>query len=229
MNLLITGTNTEVGKTVLTAALAAYGLTYLKNYDNFKLMKLLQTGLPGDKEFFQSIFATAPQLEIITPISFTTPIAPPLAAAKEGKKIDLASVWQVIAQAQNQKDWLLIEALGGLGSPVTAELTVADIAGDWRLPTVLVVSAQLGAISQAVANVALARQARVNLKGIVISCPDKKSEAHLADLAPRDMIESFTNVPVLGVLPYLANLQDISKLATVASNLDLEIILPAIS
>jgi len=64
---------------------------------------------------------------------------------------------------------VLVEALGGLGSPVSEEFTVADLA-EWRLPTVLVVPVKLGAIAQAVANVALARPSRVHLKGIVLNC-----------------------------------------------------------
>jgi len=62
---------------------------------------------------------------------------------------------------------VLVEALGG--SPVSEEFTVADLA-EWR-PTVLVVPVKLGAIAQAVANVALARPSRVHLKGIVLNCP----------------------------------------------------------
>ncbi|EAW43081.1 ATP-dependent dethiobiotin synthetase BioD, partial [Nodularia spumigena] len=117
---------------------------------------------------------------------------------------------------------VLVEALGGLGSPITNELTVADLAGDWRLPTVLVVPVRLGAIAQAVANVALARQSKVNLKGIVLNCVQPRTDAEIADLTPSDLIQSLTHTPVLGCLPYLDNLEDLDKLAQVASHLDWE-------
>ena len=116
----------------------------------------------------------------------------------------------------------MVEALGGLGSPVTDELTVAYLAGSWRLPTVLVVPVKLGAIAQAVANVALARQMQVSLLGIILNCVQPRTDAEIADWTPVDLIQSLTNIPVLGCLPYLDNLADLDKLAKVASDLDLE-------
>ena len=115
-----------------------------------------------------------------------------------------------------------MEALGGLGSPVTDEFTVADLAGEWRLPTVLVVPVRLGAISQAVANVALAKQAKVKLLGIILNCCSEMTSEQIADWAPVDTIESFTHIPVLGCLPYLENPEDLDQLAQIASDLELE-------
>uniref|UniRef100_UPI0030D8AFCE ATP-dependent dethiobiotin synthetase BioD n=1 Tax=Cyanothece sp. BG0011 TaxID=2082950 RepID=UPI0030D8AFCE len=124
----------------------------------------------------------------------------------------------------SEKKLVLAEGLGGLGSPVTWELTVADLAGEWRLPTVLVVPVKLGAIAQTVANVALARQCKVNLKGIIFSCPNALSDEEIADFIPISLIQSLTQVPILGIIPYLENINDMSKLAHVASNLELEIL-----
>ncbi len=101
---------------------------------------------------------------------------------------------------------------------------MADLAGEWRLPTVLVVPVKLGAIAQTVANVALARQCKVNLKGIIFSCPNALSDEEIADFIPISLIQSLTQVPILGIIPYLENINDMSKLAHVASNLELEIL-----
>jgi dethiobiotin synthetase len=218
--LLITGTDTEAGKTVLTSALAAYLRKYYPQR-SWGIMKPIQSGV-GDREWYQKLFSLEQSAEEITPLYFQAPLAPPIAAAKENRQVDLAVVWQTLSELQKRRDFLLIEALGGLGSPVTAELTVADLAGEWRLPTVLVVPVRLGAIAQAVANVALARQSRVNLKGIVLNCVQPRSNAEIADWTPPDLIQSLTNTPVLGCLPYLDNPADLDKLAQVASALDLE-------
>ena len=215
--LLISGTDTDVGKTVLTTALAAYWQKYHAG-QSLALMKLMQTGV-GDRELYAELF---PQLRQSTPLWFHTPVAPPIAAARENKFIDLAVVWQAFQALKQEQHFVLVEALGGLGSPVTAELTVADLAADWRLATVLVVPVKLGAIAQVVANVALARQSKVNLKGIILSCITPKSEEKLEDWTPIDLIQSFTKLPVLGILPHLANPKDLDKLAQVASNLTLE-------
>ena len=216
--LLIAGTDTDVGKTVLTTSLAAYWQTYRS--ESLGLMKLMQTGM-GDRQIYEQLFADDPSIQISVPLQFQEPVAPPIAAHREGKTVDLAEVWQKLT-ALTQQHFVLIEALGGLGSPVTDELTVADIARDWRLPTVLVVPVKLGAIAAAVANVALAHTAAIALKGIVLSCVTPHSESSLADWTPVELIESLTNVPVLGILPHLAQATDREKLAQVASNLDLE-------
>ena len=218
--LFITGTDTDAGKTVVTTALAAY---YQKYYPQrtWGIMKPIQSGV-GDRELYQKLFSLQQSSEEITPLYFNAPLAPPIAAAKENRSVDLAVVWQALTQLRSQRDLVLVEALGGLGSPITDELTVADLAGDWHLPTVLVVPVRLGAIAQAVANVALARQSKVNLKGIILNCVQPRNHGEIADLTPSDLIQSLTNTPVLGCLPYLDNLADLDQLAHVASTLQWE-------
>jgi dethiobiotin synthetase len=219
-SLLITGTDTEAGKTVLTTALAAYWQKYCAS-QSLGIMKPIQSGI-GDREIYQKLFSLPQTSEEMTPLYFQAPLAPPIAAAKENRNVDLGVVWQALMKLQKQRDFVLIEALGGLGSPVTDELTVADLAAEWRLPTVLVVPVKLGAISQAVANVALAKLTRVNLLGIVLNCVQPRTEEEIEDLTPMGMVRSLTNIPVFGCLPYLENPHDLDKLAQVASNLDLE-------
>jgi dethiobiotin synthetase len=214
--LLITGTDTDIGKTIVTASLRAYYQHYFP-YLSIGLIKLIQTGAGGDRQFYQQLFP-----DVIIPLAFSLPLAPPLAAARENKYIDLGIVWQALAQLQAERDLVLVEALGGLGSPVTDELTVADLAGSWRLETILVVPVKLGAIAQAVANVALARQAKVKLRGIILNCVNACTEEQIADWAPIDLIQSLTHVPVMGIFPHLTELTNLEKLAQTASQLNLE-------
>lgn len=222
--LLIAGTDTEIGKTVLTSALAAYWQTYCTPR-RLGLMKPVQSGL-GDRELYCQLFDVDQTAEQITPLAFEAPLAPPLAAAQEGRSVDLEKVWTTLEALRQERDFVLIESLGGLGSPVTSETTVADLAWDWRLPVVLVVPVRLGAISQAVANVALARQSRIYLKGIVLNCAQPRSPQEIDQWAPKKMIQKLTSTPVLGCIPYLADPTDLEKLAQVASNLDIEKLLP---
>ncbi|PLZ06320.1 dethiobiotin synthase [Fischerella thermalis] len=221
--LLITGTDTEAGKTVLTTALAAYWQKYCSGR-SLGIMKPIQSGV-GDREWYQQLFSLEQSAEEITPLYFQAPLAPPIAAIKENRHVDLAVVWQAYTALCQGRDFVLVEALGGLGSPVTEELTVADLAGEWRIPTVLVVPVRLGAIAQAVANVALARQTRVQLVGIVLNCIQPRTDEEIANWTPADLIQSLTNIPVLGCLPYLENPAELDKLAQVASDLDLECLL----
>ncbi|GET44178.1 dethiobiotin synthase [Microseira wollei] len=222
--LLIAGTDTDAGKTVLTSALAAYWQIYCRSR-SLGIFKPLQTGV-GDRELYSQIFSLNQSLQEITPLHFSAPLAPPLAAEREGRQIELGKVWQAFESLHKQRDFVLVEALGGLGSPITHELTVADLARDWGLPTVLVVPVQLGCIGQAVANVALARQSKVQLKGIVLNCVKPCSDQEIADWASIDLIQSLTNTLVLGVIPYLDEPTDLNKLAHVASHLELERLMP---
>lgn len=222
--LLIAGTDTDAGKTVLTTALIAYWQAYCLPR-RLGVMKPIQSGV-GDRELYTRLFDLGQSPEEITPLYFQAPLAPPLAADREGRKIELDLAWKAFESLHQQRDWVLVESLGGLGSPVTHETTVADLAWDWRLPVVLVVPVRLGAISQAVANVALARQSRIHLKGIVLNCTQPRTEQEIANWAPASLIQSLTNIPVLGVMPHLADPTDCAKLAQVASNLDLEYLLP---
>ena len=218
--LLITGTDTEAGKTVVTTALAAYWQKYYP-HRSLGIMKPIQSGM-GDRELYQTLFSLEQSPEEITPLYFQAPLAPPIAAAKENRQVDLAIVWRTLLALQKQRDLVLIESLGGLGSPITDELTVADLAGEWRLPTILVVPVRLGAIANAVANVALARQTKIALRGIVLNCIQPRQEEEIADLTPVRLIQSLTNIPVLGCVPYVENPQDLEKLAEIAAGLDWE-------
>ncbi|HEY9909721.1 MAG TPA: dethiobiotin synthase [Thermosynechococcaceae cyanobacterium] len=220
--LFITATDTNAGKTVLTTALAAYWRKYCGDRP-LGILKPVQSGT-GDRELLSRLFAIDPSE--ITPLFFAAPLAPPLAAQKEGRRVELEKAWQAFEQMQQTREFVLVESAGGLGSPLTAETTNADLAWDWRLPTVLVVPVRLGAIGQAVAHAALAQQCRVHLKGIVLNCVQPCTQEEIADLAPADLIRSLTHLPVLGLLPHLPDPGDLDKLAQVASNLDLERLLP---
>jgi dethiobiotin synthetase len=220
--LLIAGTDTNVGKTVFTSTLIAYWLHYYAN-QSIGLMKLMQTGV-GDQEFYNELFGHS-SIEIVTPLKFTAPLAPPIAARKEGKIVDLKTVWQAFCSLTQNKDFVIVEALGGLGSPVTDELTVADLAREWRLNTVLVVPVQLGAIGSAVANVALARQTKINLRGIILNCVQPTTVEEIADLTPIDLIQSLTHVPVLGIVPHLSEPYSLEILTQVAANFNLEMLI----
>lgn len=222
--LFIAGTDTDAGKTVLTSALAAYYQTYYSQH-SLAILKPLQTG-SGDRELYLQLFNLKQTPAELNPLQFQAPLAPPLAAELEGRAIDLALPWRTLQSLQQTYDLVLVEGLGGLGSPVTRELTVADLARDWRLPTLLVVPVKLGAIGQAVANVALAHQCRIQLQGIVLSCVQPVSPTQIDQWAPADLIQDMTQIPVLGRLPHLDNPRDLNQLAQAAAQLDLEPLLP---
>jgi dethiobiotin synthetase len=222
--LLITGTDTDAGKSLLTTALAAYWQKHLAA-QSLALFKPLQSG-PGDRELYQRLFQLSQTESEITPLYFRAPLAPPLAAELEQRDIDLGLAWQSLRTLQQRHDFVLVEAAGGLGSPMTRELTVADLGRDWQLPAVLVVPIRLGAIGQVVANCALARQSQLTLRGIVLNCTQPRTETEIQQWAEPELISSLTQLPVLGTLPYLENPEDLGQLRRAAAGLTLEAMLP---
>ena len=140
--------------------------------------------------------------------------------------INLEQTWQRFEALMQQQEFVLLEYSGGLGTPLTLETTVADLAWDWRIPTVLVVPIGPGAIAQAVANVALAQQSRLFLKGIVLNENHPCHKQEREEWAPIDLLQSLTQKPVLGYIPYLGDPSNSNKLVQVAANLELERLLP---
>lgn len=205
--LFITGTDTDAGKTIVTTAWRAYYRFYYPDLST-GLMKLLQTGMVGDAEFYERFFD-----DVEIPLRYNAPLAPPVAAAMEHRSIDMDLIYDRLRALESNYDVFLVEALGGLGSPITDDLTIAHVADSWALDTILVVPVKLGAIAHTVANVALARQHNINLRGIIFNCVNPCTEEQKNHWTPPKMIESFTNIPILGYFPHVENLTDIDDLA----------------
>jgi dethiobiotin synthetase len=223
-SILIVGTDTDAGKTVLVSALYAYLAKYQSDR-TVAILKPFQSG-EGDRELYQRIFNLKQTAEEVNPVYFAAPLAPPIAAAYEGKAVPIEVAWKTYQDLNQRYDWVLVEGVGGLGSPVTGQTTVADLAADWRLPVVLVVPVKLGAIGQVVANIALAERSNLRVQGIVRSCIKPCTEDELENWASQDLIETLTGLQVLGTLPYLEDPENVEVLAQVASGLDLELLLP---
>lgn len=215
-NLLIVGTDTGVGKTILTAALAAYAL---RCGERVAIVKCVQCG-PGDGETYRALFGEA--VPVILPQVFAAPLAPPLAAEREGSAVDLARLWQCYSEARALTDWVLVEGVGGVGCPLTLDATVADLGRDWRIPAVLVAPVRLGAVGQIVAAVGYSRAVGLDLRAIVLSRAVEPLEGDPDDLAPVPLIENLCRLPVLGTLPRLSAEPDQSVLAAAAAGLWLE-------
>ncbi|MGY6529554.1 MAG: dethiobiotin synthase [Cyanobacterium sp.] len=205
--LFITGTDTDAGKTIVTTAWRAYYKIYYPHVST-GLMKLLQTGSVGDAEFYDKFFD-----DVVIPLRYDAPLAPPVAAALENRAIDMDLIHHQLRTLESRYDLFLVEALGGLGSPITDDLTIAHVADSWALDTILVVPVKLGAIAHTVANVALARQHNINLKGIIFNCVHPCTKEQINNWTPKKMIESFTKIPVLGYFPYMENLFSLESLA----------------
>ncbi|AGY60166.1 dethiobiotin synthase [Gloeobacter kilaueensis] len=214
---LVSATDTGAGKTLLTAAIAAWWLAHRRT--PVAILKLVQCG-PGDCEYYRAVFGN--DLSVLNPQSFQAPLAPPLAAAQEGRSVDIGLLWQTYREAGDAHDLVLVEGVGGLGCPLGWDYSVADLARDWRLPVLLAAPVRLGVIGQLVAHTGFARALKLDLRAIVLSETSPLPPEQHSVWANTALIENLCHLPVLGTLPHLADPTDRPALIAAGSTLWLE-------
>src|SRR5216117_424746 len=161
----ITGTDTGVGKTVLTACL----LQYLRQTGVDALaMKPFCSGGRNDVQLLQSIQESRLPDDVINPFYFPEAVAPLVAARKEARKIPLADVLQKIGDVARQCDCLLIEGSGGLLVPLGEGYTVADLIRRLRCEVLVAARNQLGTINRTLLTVEALRRRRRQPSRIVL-------------------------------------------------------------
>lgn len=139
---------------------------------------------------------------------------------------DLAQLWRSLRHCQQQADMLCLDSEGSLASPITMDTTLATLAKEWRMPVLLVVPVAWEAIAPTAAILALAREAKTTVIGIVlnhhVAHPDISAEAMA------EVLQALTQVSILGSMPFLPEPQDEDKLARGISELMLDVILDRI-
>lgn len=142
---------------------------------------------------------------MICPQRFLAPLAPPVAAALEGRHVDFQLAVQGAYRFRNI-DILLIEGAGGWLSPVTETATVADLAREWNAPILIVARAGLGTINHTLLTIESIQSRQLEIAGVVLN------ETTLADrdassLTNGEEIEKRSGVRVLGIVPYGSDLE----------------------
>lgn len=200
----VTGTDTEVGKTFVSCALLhamrQRGWTALG-------MKPVAAGFDaeGKNEDVEQLIAassvTAPR-ELVNPYAFRAAIAPHIAAAEEGRTIELANIVTAFEQLQGLADVVLVEGVGGFCVPLGPghdAADTADLAAALNLPVILVVGMRLGCISHALLTEQAIVARGLKLVGWIANRIDpamSRFEENLATLKER------IGAPLLGVVPY---------------------------
>jgi dethiobiotin synthetase len=199
--LFVTGTDTSVGKTVLTAgiacALRAHG-------HSVGVVKPVQSGAPapdpdGDAMLLKRWVGVAEPAEEIAPFAFAAPLAPLVAARLEGRAIDRDLAVAAVHRVARRYEAVLVEGAGGLFVPLAEDWTVADLAVDLALPLLVVARAGLGTVNHTTLTVRAARELGLETVGVVLNGAGDESSQTNAEL-----IERVAGVPVLGRTPTLA-------------------------
>ena len=203
--LFITGTDTGVGKTVVTAALA---IVLRRHGLDVGVMKPVATGcvrrreglVSEDAEFLAQAADAPESLDEIAPIRLAEPLAPTIAAARAGRPLDLEPMWVAWRRLSMAHEIMLIEGIGGILCPITPTESVADLAKEFGLPVVVVARANLGTINHTALTVEAARARGLEVAGIVINRYDRDRE-DVAQLTAPDEIQRVTGATVLGLVP----------------------------
>ena len=167
MRLVVTGTDTGVGKTIFSAGLAgALGASYWKP---------IQAGLDEGSDA-GTVAALAPSVPILPEAyRLATPCSPHRAAELDGVEIDIERL------APPPAERLVIEGAGGALVPVTREIVYADLFAAWGLPVVIVARTALGTINHSLLTIEALRARGVEIAGIAFSgAPVEDSEATIA-------------------------------------------------
>ena len=205
--LFVTGTDTGVGKTVVTACLA---YAWRQQGRNVGVMKPVLTGADptdpelrrGDVGLLRQAAGVADEVDLLCPYRFREPVAPSLAAAVEGEVIDPERIRSAYAQLLARHDWLLVEGAGGLAAPIARCYLMSDLARELSLPLLVVARPSLGTLNHTTLTVEFARAEGLEVIGVIIS--GLPAAPGLAEQHAAEMSEELTSVPVLGVLPQSA-------------------------
>jgi dethiobiotin synthetase len=166
----VTGTGTEVGKTVVAAAIAR---TLAATGREVAVFKPAVTGLedPGepDHALLRRAAGSAQSDEQIAPYRYGPPASPHLAAALAGEEIDPDRLRAAAAEAGRGADALVCEGVGGLLVPLSPGYLVRDLAADLALPLAIAASPGLGTINHTLLTVEAARSAGLEVAMVVLT------------------------------------------------------------
>jgi dethiobiotin synthase len=199
----VTGTDTEVGKTALSALLCA---ALDANY-----WKPIQTGADEDSDSRTvAALAQLPPTRILNEIyTFGPPVSPHLAARWASEHIDLARI-AIPHEVRSQP--LIVEGAGGVLVPVNENQFMLDLMRHLQLPVVLASRSALGTINHTLLSLAALRAGKVEVAGVVLIGEPNSDN--------REAIERYGNVRVLGEIPKLAPLNRAALLATFSAHFD---------
>ena len=199
--IFVTGTGTEVGKTVVAATIAH---TLAGEGQRVHVFKPAVTGLDEGVETDHALLRRASGSDQtdqeIAPYRYGPPASPHLAAALAGEEIDPERLRQAAHAAAEEADALVCEGVGGLLVPLSPSYLVRDLAADLGYPLVVVASPGLGTINHTLLTVESARAANLHVAAVVLNpWPAEPSEIERDN---RETIAALSDAPV-HTLPHL--------------------------
>jgi len=198
----VTGTDTGVGKTLVACAL----LRALRARGRDPAgMKPIETGVgqagPLDALALRAAAGDVDPLDDVCPQRFSLPAAPSVAAAAEGRRVELWAVRRAFERLSARHDCVIAEGAGGLLVPLAERECMADLARDLGLPLLVVARAALGTVNHTLLTLEAAVARGLSVAGVVISHAGGPLSA--ADAANLEALRRALDVALLGEIPPL--------------------------
>ena len=197
----VTGTDTEVGKTVVAASICAAAAAAGIRVAAFKPVV---TGLdepvvdwPRDHELLAQAANAGQSPDDVAPHRYGPAVSPHLAESLAGASVDPEQLVEEARIQAQHADAIVVEGVGGLLVPLTQDYLVRDFAGELSLPIVIAARPGLGTISHSLLTIEAARAVALRIQAVVLTpWPDEPEAIHRSNM---ETIERFGEVPVIGL------------------------------
>ena len=205
--IFITGTDTSVGKTLVTTALV---MCLTQRGIDVGVMKPIETGVSrsaktqSDGARLRRAAGSYDPMAEVSPYIFQLPVAPLSAARAEETTMQVAPIMRAF-QAMRQKHTLMVvEGVGGVHVPITPSLSMLDLIYRMKLLAVVVGQSGLGGINHALLTLHALRQRKIPIVALVLNQrrPVRTKTARLQERSTVSLLRLLAGVPVVGPLPY---------------------------
>lgn len=223
--IFITGTDTGVGKTIVSAAIIR-ALT--KKGLKVGAMKPLETGcsvgvgvedlIPADGMFLREMAEMDDSINLVTPIRFEQPLAPMVASEIEGRSVELKKIFGAYQTLSKKYDFMVVEGVGGLLVPITlvrqsdsaaekepSVYFVSDLMKGLKLPIIIVARPTLGTINHTLLTVNHALREGIEVLGVIINY-SRPPENDIAEKTNPSVLRKLCPVPVLFEVPFVEDI-----------------------
>ena len=202
----VTGTDTGVGKTLVSAALLH---TLARSGARVVGMKPVAAGLvqqggawvSEDAQMLRAASTVRVPADLDNPVALPEPLSPHLAAARAGRHVSVAELLAAHAALLALADVVLVEGAGGWRVPLNEQETLADLARAMAVPVVLVVGLRLGCLNHALLTAEAIRRDGLTLAGWVANSIDPEMACRDENI---DTLRQRLQAPLLGVVPWLS-------------------------
>lgn len=208
--LFIAGTDTNIGKSVVTGLLARFLLG--QGY-SVVTQKWVQTGAaensPGDIDIHLRLMEKDGKeyrqyLPLMLPYSFPLPSSPHLAARLAKRKINPDQLIKSTKSLARHFDYVLIEGTGGLLVPLENQTLFVDVVKKMSLTVILVAGNKVGAINHTLLSIEALKKRKINILGIIWNTLSRNEDRRVLKDNPL-CVEKITGVKKLGILPFAEN------------------------